>query len=188
MTNALGCFFQTCGLVPSFLLNLMPYRFLQHPPDTVNSILCVLCTFFVVAAWSTPSPPSHHFAFCVESSTFFPSPLGLHGASSDRPFLSSLHKTGPLCQETLGRSSPSTLRLYLPFDHPSSGKGGWQTAIMPLKYGTARFELFQARDKLCNYSKRREPKCDCSIEIFFFFNFLYVMRNEACLPTTLWYF
>lgn len=55
-----------------------------------------------------------------------------------------------LCQETFVTFSTCTPKLYLPFDCPSSRKkGGWQTIILPLKYGTIRIELFQCRGGLC---------------------------------------
>lgn len=72
--------FQTCDLLPSFLSNLIPYHFPHFSASFLHAhaslSLTVLSTFFVMAAWNTPSSPGpmlFFFFFCFEVFPFFPS-------------------------------------------------------------------------------------------------------------------
>lgn len=171
----------------SFLpFNLLPSHFLHFWASSRHCELLSLMfpsTVFVLTAWNTPSSPTP--ALCFLLGRFHVLSLSDWMVLAQRGCPWSFIKQVPVPGNLFRILSLCTKTPFTIWPSFTWRRGCWETIIMPLKYGTVRFELLQSRGDFYKLQQEKGTKKCCSIELCVCVLTFSVMRNEACMPTTL---
>lgn len=125
-------------------------------------------TVFVLTAWNTPSSPTP--ALCFLLGRFHVLSVSDWMVLAQRGCPWSFIKQVPVPGNLFRILSLCTKTPFTIWPSFTWRKGCWETIIMPLKYGTVRFELLQPRDDFYKLQEKGTKKC-CSIELCVCFNF-----------------